>query len=133
MNKKNDKTTIEYLIKGISILVLWAFFCLKKFDFSDFFLFPFTIILPAFLYIRASFEFAKNKDKTKTYYYIFTFISFLLIFYALLSVGQVDEPKKSFNINIGECQQSLCALCFALEVPFSIIFLGCNKEEKTKK
>lgn len=133
MNKKNNKTTIEYLIKGISILVLWAFFLLKKFDFSDFFLFPFTIILPAFLYIRASFEFAKNKDKTKTYYYIFTFISFLLIFYALLSVGQVDEPKKSFNINIGECQQSLCALCFALEVPFSIIFLGCNKEENTKK
>lgn len=133
MNKKNNKTTIEYLIKGISILVLWAFFLLKKFDLSDFFLFPFTIILPAFLYIRASFEFAKSKDRTKIEYYIFTIISFLLIFYGLLSVGQVDSPKKSFNINIGECQQSLCAVCFVLEVLFSIIFLGYNKYEKTKK
>lgn len=133
MNKKNDKTTIEYLIKGISILVLWAFFCLKKFDLSDFFLFPFTIILPAFLYIRASFEFAKNKDKTKIDYYIFTFISFLLIFYALLSVGQIESSEKSFNINIGECQQSLCAGCFAFEIPLSIFLLVCNKEEKTKK
>lgn len=131
----NNKTTIEYLIKGISILVLWAFLYLKMhvFDLSDFFLFPLTIILPAFLYIRASFEFAKCKDSTNIDYYIFIFISFLLIFYGLLSVGQIDSPKKSFNINIGECQQSLCALCFALEVPFSIIFLGCNKEEKTKK